>query len=319
MKNIVGIAVSFALVFVIMQGAVSAATDSKTKVYIENADDDDLWIKFYLDGKYIGSTIVSQNTTKYFAAFRLSGGPHELKIEWKDPDTCEWQEKTKTVDATGEDMTVTISVVPDSTSVCEKFKPAQKTSYGSLAIYVKNNDDDTLFVILSVNGTRKKETTVARYSTYQLLNIYSMRPGSYTVVILWREPDTGAWYEKTQEVTVAEGRNYVTLEIDEMLSAHDAMKPNSATDVYIKNIDDDDLWVDVFVDSISRIKYVESGKRRYVGRYDKLYPGKHTVRLRWMDPDIKGWQESRFVVYLTQSEVASMTFDTVKNTYVRRY
>jgi len=320
MKSIMGIAISVALVFALMHSAVSASTDSRTQIYIGNPDDDSLWIKFYLDGIYRGSTIAPQNTTKYFAFYSLSEGPHELKIEWKDPDTCEWVEKTKTVEATGEDITVTISVVPNSASTCEKVASVKKTtSYGNLEISVKNNDDDALFIMLFVNGDRRKERTVARYSTTRFLRIFSMRTGSYNVTIRWKEPDTKEWYEKTQEVTVAEGKNNVTLETDEVIYTHVLTKADSAIDVYIKNIDDDDLWVDVLVDSGYRLKYVKSGTKRYIGRFGKLYPGKHTVRLRWIDPDLKGWQNSRSVVYLEPNENASITFDTVRNTYVRAY
>jgi hypothetical protein len=268
----------------------------------------------------MGGVIVPQNTTKYFAYYKLSEGSHELKIEWKDQDTCEWQEKAETVEATGEDITATISVVPNSASICEKAEPTKKaTSYGSLAIYIKNNDDDALFVTISINGERKRERTIARYSTDRFLNILNMHPGSYNISIRWKEPDTKEWYEKTQEVTVAEGKNNVTLETDKMISTHELSKPNSAINVYVENVDDDDLWVDVLVDSGYAIKYIRSGTKRHIRRFDKLYQGKHTIRLRWIDPDVRGWQESRYEVYVGQDEEVSETFSTVKNTYVRRY
>lgn len=320
MKSIAGIAISFALIFVLMQSAVFAGTASRTQVYINNPDDDSLWIKFYLDGGYMGSTIAPQNTAKYFAFYRLSEGSHELKIMWKDPDTCEWEEKTKTVEATGEDITVTISVVPNNIPICKKAAHVKRvTGYNTLAISVKNNDDDTLFIMLFINGDRRKQRTIARYSTAPFLNIFSLSPGSYNVSIRWKEPDTKEWYEKTQEVTVGAGKNSITLETDEVIYTHELTKPNSAIDVYIKNIDDDDLWVDVLVDSGYMLKYVKSDAKKYFGRFDKLYPGKHTVKLRWIDPDVKGWQKRRFVVYLDPDEIAPMTFETVENTYVRRY
>ncbi len=320
MKNIAGIAISSALIFVLIQGAVFAATASKTQVYINNPDDDTLWIKFYLDGGYMRGTLAPPNTTKYFAFYQLSEGSHELKITWKDPDTCEWQEKTKTVEATGEDITVTISAVPSNASTCEKAAPLKRvTNYSSLEILVKNNDDDTLFIMLFINGDRRRERTIARNSTTSFLNIFNIRPGSYNLTIRWKEPDTKEWYESSQEVTVGEGKNNITLETDEIIYTHELAKQNCSIDVYVKNVDDDDLWVDVFVDKIYRIKYVKSGRREYVGRYDRLYPGKHTVKLRWIDPDVKGWQNIKFVVYLERGEKAAMTFDTVKNTYVRDY
>jgi hypothetical protein len=315
MKNIVGIATSLALILFLTLGAASAATSSKTQVYINNADDDNLWIKFYLDGGYMSSKMAFQNTTKYFAFYKLSEGPHELKIEWKDPDTCVWQEKTKTVEADGEDITATISVVPNSESTCKKAEPAKKsTSYGSLDISVRNIDDDNLFVMLFINGERRKERTVGRNSTTQFMKIFSLAQGSYNIAIRWKEPDTNKWHEKTQVVTVNEGNNYITLETDEIIYTHEFTKPTSAIDIYVKNVDDDDLWVDVFVDSGYALKYVRSGTKRHIRNFDKLYQGKHTVRLRWIDPDVARWQERRFVVNLGADEEASRTFHTVKNT-----
>ncbi|MEE8402885.1 MAG: hypothetical protein V3R93_03945, partial [Candidatus Hydrothermarchaeaceae archaeon] len=306
--------------FVLMQSTVFAAPVSRTQVYVNNGDDDSLWIKFYLDGGYMGGRILPQNTTKYFNFYRLSEGSHELKIEWKDPDTCEWQEKTKTVAATGEDITVTISVVPNNISTCNKAAPKKATpvkrgtDYGSLSISVKNNDDDTLFVMLFINGDRRRERTIAKYSTVKFLTIYTMRTGSYNVSIKWKEPDTKEWYEQAQEVTVARGKNSITLETDEVIYNYVPAKPSSSIAVYIKNIDDDDLWIDVLVDSGYRLKYVKSGAKKYFGRFDKLYQGKHTVRLRWIDPDVKGWQEKKFVLYLDRDEEAVETFHTIKNT-----
>lgn len=315
MKSIAGIAISLALIFVLMQSTVFAAPVSRTHVYINNGDDDNLWIKFYLDGGYMGGRILSQNTTKYFNFYRLSEGPHELKIEWKDPDTCEWREKTKIVKATDEDMTVIISVVPNSTPDCEKAAPVKRvTDYGSLSISVKNNDDDALFVMLFINGDRRRGRTVAKYSTVKFLTIYTMHTGSYNVTIRWKEPDTKEWYEKTQEVTVAKGKNSITLETDEVIYNYVPAKPSSSIAVYIKNIDDDGLWVDVLVDSGYRLKYVKSGAKKYFGRFDKLYQGKHTVRLRWIDPDVRGWKKKTFTVYLDRDEEAAETFYTVKNT-----
>jgi hypothetical protein len=315
MKNIIGIALSFTLILVLIQGAVFAVTSSKTQVYINNADDDSLWIKFYLDGGYMSSKMAFRNTTKYFAFYKLSEGPHELKIEWKDPDTCEWQEKTEVVNATGEDITATISVVPNSASTCKKAELAKKsTSYGRLNVYVRNIDDDNLFTMLFVNKDRKKERTVAPNTTVKFIKISSLTPGSYNITIRWKEPDTNEWFEKTKEITVTEGDNNITIETDELTYTHEFTKPTSAIDIYVKNVDDDDLWVDVYVDSGYAIKYIRGGTKRHIRKFDKLYQGKHTVRLRWMDPDVYGWQERGFVVNLGADEEASRTFHTVKNT-----
>lgn len=320
MKNIVGITISFAMVLVLTFGAAYAATASKTTVYVENQDDDSLWVKFYLDGRFMTSVIAYQKSTKYVGYYQLSEGPHELKIEWKDPDTCEWQELKETVNATGGDITATISVVPNSESTCIKAKPVTKPkSYGSLEISVKNNDDDNLFITLSVNGKRKKQRTLGPNTTVRFLKIYSLTPGAHEIKIRWKEPDTREWHEKTQEVTVIEGKNNITMETDEIIYFHELARPNSAIGITVLNIDDDDLWVNVYVDSGYGIKYIKSGTRRHIRNFDKLYQGTHKVRIRWIDPDVHGWHEKKFEVYVGPDEEVTETYNTTKNIYVRKY
>lgn len=320
MKNIVGIAASFILIFVLTSGSAYAAAVSKTTVYVENLDDDNQWVMFYLDGSYLTGVIAAQNSTKYVGYYQLSEGAHELKIEWKDPDTCEWREKTETVDATGERLTTTLSIPASNASTCKKAEVTRKTtSYGSLDIYVRNLDDDNLFIMLFVDGNRRKERTVGPNTTVQFIKIHSVTPGTHDIKIRWKEPDTKEWFEKTQEITVVEGENNITMETDELIYTHEVTKPTSAIDIYIENVDDDDLWVDVFVDSGFAIKYIKSGTYRHMRNFDKLYPGKHRVWIRWIDPDVLGWQEIKFDVYLGPDEELSETYSTVKNTYVREY
>ncbi len=320
MKNIVGIAVLFILIFVLTSGTASAATVSKTTVYVENPDDDNQWVLFYLDGRYMTSVIAAQNSTKYVGYYQLSEGAHELKIEWKDPDTCEWQERTATIDATGGDIIATMTVLPNTESTCVKASPATKSKvYGSLDIYVENMDDDNLFIMLFVDGERRRERTVGSNTTVKFFRISSLTPGPHDITIKWKEPDTKEWFEKTQEINITEGENNITLETDELIYTHVLAKPNSAIDIYVENMDDDDLWVDVFVDSGYALKYLRDGTKRHIRKFDKLYQGKHRVRIRWIDPDVKGWHEKEFEVYVGPDEEVTRTFNTTKNIYVRKY
>jgi hypothetical protein len=320
MKNIVGIAISFILIFILTSGTASAATASKTTVYVENLDDDNQWVKFYLDGRYMTSVIAAQNSTKYVGYYQLSEGPHELKIEWRDPDTCEWQEKTETIDATGENIIATMTVLPNSESKCVKVAPATKSKiYGSLDIFVRNKDDDGLFIMLFVDGERKRERTIGTNTTVKFIRISSLTPGSHDITIKWKEPDTKEWFEKTQGINITEGENSVTMEADELIYTHMLTRPNSTIDIYVENVDDDDLWVDVFVDSGYALKYIINGTRIHIRKFDKLYPGTHSVRMRWIDPDVHGWHWKEFEVYVGPDEEVTKTYNTTKNIYVRKY
>jgi hypothetical protein len=320
MKKILGIAVSSALILFLTMGAASAATSSKTTVYVENSDDDSLWVKFYLDGVFIKSATAYQKSTRYLGYYSLGEGPHELKIEWKDPDTCEWQEKINEINATGDPITATLSVIPNTESSCVKSAPVTKaTSYGSLEVFVRNRDDDNLFTMFFIDGERRKERTIGPNTTAKFIKIHSLRPGNYTVKIRWKEPDTKEWFEKTREITVNEGSNNVTLETDELIYTHVFAKRNSSIAIIVENVDDDHVWVDVFVDSSFAIKYIRSGARGHVRTFDNLYPGTHKIWMRWIDPDVRDWQEKRFEVYVGPDEEVTETYNTTRNVYVRSY
>ncbi len=310
-----GIVIFLTLLNVLALGSVAAATQSKTQVYIDNGDDDGLWIKFYLDGVYRGGKIAAPNTTKYFAFYRLKEGPHELKIEWMDPDTCVWEDVTKTINAAGEDITAIISVTPHNINTCKKASQKKRIfSSGTLEFTVINKDDDAQFIMLLIDGKRRSQRTLAKYSSSRFFKIYHMAFGTYNATIRWKEADTGEWFEKSREITVDSRKNNVTFETEEIIYSRKVPKPNSSIEISIKNVDDDDLWVDLIVDSMYMLKQVKSDRKRYFGRFEKLYPGKHTVRLRWLDPDLKRFQEKSFVVYLDRGEELSKTFSTVRNT-----
>jgi hypothetical protein len=314
MRNITGIAISIILIFILTSGSAYAGVASKTTVYVENKDDDSQWVKFYLDGSFMKSLVVYQKTTRYVGYYQLSEGPHELKVEWRDPDTCEWREKLEKIDATGETTTTTITIPASNASTCKKAEVVKTTSYGSLDVSVRNADDDNLFIMLFVDGVRKKERTVGPGTTTQFIKISSLTPGTHTIRIRWKEPDTNKWYEKTKETDVAEGDNNITLETDELIYTHEFAKPTSSIDIYIKNVDDDDLWVDVYVDSGFASRYIKSDTKRHLRLFDELYHGKHTVRMRWLDPDLARWQERGFVINLDADEEVIRTFHTIKNT-----
>ena len=319
MRNITGIAISIILIFILTSGSAYAGVASKTTVYVENKDDDSQWVKFYLDGSFMKSVVAYQKTTRYVGYYQLSDGPHELKIEWKDPDTCEWTEKIEKIDATGEIITTTITIPASTESTCKKAEVIKTTSYGSLEVSVSNADDDNLFIMLFVDGERKKERTIGPGTTAQFIKISSLTSGTHTVRIRWKEPDTNKWYEKAQEVAVSEGDNNVTLETDEIIYSHEFAKPTSSIDIYIKNIDDDDLWVDVYVDSGFASRYIKSDTYRHMRNFDKLYQGTHKVWIRWIDPDVAGWQEMKFDVYVGPDEELREVYNTTKNVYVSSY
>ncbi len=90
--------VIFVLSVLLIQPIIVSAKNSCTlRVYVFNNDDDDFSVKFYLDGNYQDTENCKSGKKTHIDNYWVEcNKDHELKIKWKDPDTRQWYEKTKT-------------------------------------------------------------------------------------------------------------------------------------------------------------------------------------------------------------------------------
>lgn len=182
------------------------------------------------------------------------------------------------------------------------------------SVYINNTDDDDLWVELSIDGIHRRGEYVSSDGK-KYYGLYYLDPGIHTLGIKWRDPDLcGEWQEKTKNITV--GSEFST-EIILSTVRNDEQKEciletPCKLEVYIRNEDDDNLWIDLFVDKYLKIKEVRSGSRKYYGEYI-LDPGVHTLKLRWLDPDdVFTMREKVSTVTLHKGEHVVVTLYTYK-------
>jgi hypothetical protein len=308
------------VIMVILAVAVNlvlASNLGKVKIYVQNVDDDGAWVNLYIDDTYRSSEYVSSSRTKLFSTYYLDSGNHTIKIQWKDPDNCKVTQKVEQISVgQAEGITVTLTTESDVSKSCEEklveYKSGGAASY--LNVLVANVDDDDLFIQVFRNGKYWRDVYVGHDSTAVIGKLYKQKSETYELELRWRDPDTGRKFNTVRRTVDFTGEDTtVTLETKRSVRTSRTYRPNSTINVYVRNVDDDDLFVDVLVDRVYHIEKVKSGKTVYYGSFPKLDPGKHTIRLRWLDPDLEDMQEKGFVVYLEEDEVLTRTFSTDKN------
>lgn len=178
---------------------------------------------------------------------------------------------------------------------------------GRATIYVENQDDDLLWVELYIDGTFRRGGYIAPgWRTYY--SLYYFKLGSHPVKIRWRDPDLCDPVEKTEEINITSPEvTEITLSTELNTGECIRERVETSLSVFVSNEDDDDLWVDVLVDSTFKTFLIKSGATKYYGNYN-LYPGSHTIRLRWLDPDVYDMKEKTWRVDLKGGEKASQTF-----------
>ena len=192
---------------------------------------------------------------------------------------------------------------------------AAATKSGKLVVYVDNSDDDTLKVGVYVDGTYRRSKWVFGGDN-KYISSYYVEPGEHEVKITWQDPDVCASsYEKSMMVEVGKGETkkviISTERNTERVTCAVTRLPCELT-IRVKNLDDDDLWVDMLLDKYSKIKQVKSGSIRNYGAY-RLREGEHTVQLKWYEPDA--------FKMMTKTETINLEFgDEVRKTfYIDRY
>ncbi len=186
---------------------------------------------------------------------------------------------------------------------------------GKLIVYANNSDDDALRVGLYIDGTYRRSKWIPSGST-KYISYYYVDPGEHEVKITWQDPDVCASsYEKSMMVEVEKGETkkvvISTERNTEIVTCAVKRLPCELT-VQVKNLDDDDLWVDLLLDKYSKIKHIKSGLRKNYGSF-RLREGEHTVQLKWYEPDA--------YKMMTKTETINLEFgDEVRKTfYVDRY
>jgi hypothetical protein len=131
--------------------------------------------------------------------------------------------------------------------------------------------------------------------------------GVHTFEIRWHDHDTNEDYVKTEEHSVS-GTTAVTLRTDKHTEDDDKISAH----VHVKNLDDDDLDVYLYIDEVYRkYKSISSGSVGDYGEYE--FEGDedalHSFKIEWFDPGTGEDYEKIIRSYITGEEAVTLYVD----------
>ena len=182
----------------------TSTPDAKVTIFVENRDDDDLFVKLFIDGDFEKQDEISDgDNAKYCDGRRLTEGVHTFEIRWHDHDTNEDYITTKEYSVSG---TTAVTLMTDEHTEDDVDK---------LIAYVdvENLDDNDLDVYLYIDGVYRKYKSISSGSKgdYGKYEFEEDEDALHSFKIEWFDPGTNVTYEKLV-------RSYITSE--EAVSLH---------------------------------------------------------------------------------------------------
>ena len=184
--------------------------------------------------------------------------------------------------------------------------PAGTTDTHTVTVYVKNIDDDKLDIHLLVDGTDEGFKSVSSGKTTEY-DDYDLEEGAHTFTIRWFDTDTDEWYEKTEEHTITDVTTIVLL-TDE----HDEDEDKINAQVYVNNLDDDDLNVYLYIDgNYKKYMSITSNSTEDYGEYEfeEDEDTLHSFKIEWFDPGTGEDYEKISRIYVTSEEAVTLYVD----------
>ncbi len=297
-------------------GAVEAGSIDETEVPIDGcsiiegytsfAGNSEIWMTFNLGGAD-GISGSGHLATITFEVTGKSGDRSVLNFDHDDKPPILTDIYSNEINVTWIDGNVTIGTSePGPTPT---YTTKQKYA---VSVYVKNLDDDKLDVHLFIDGEDREYKTISsgktsvKYDKPSPTN-YKLEEGVHTFTIKWYDPSTGKWYEKTEEhdITCA---TTITLLTDEHAEDEDKISAH----VYIKNLDDDDPNVYLYIDgdykkyiSIASNSTGDYGEYEFEEDEDTL----HSFKIVWCDPGTDEEYEKITRSHITSEEAVTLYVD----------
>ena len=180
--------------------------EAKVTIFVENRDDDKLFVNLYIDGAYqMQNEIKKDANVEYFEGRRLTEGVHTFTIEWHDHDTNKDYVKTEEHSVSG---TTAITLRTEEHTEDDDKLSAQ--------VYVQNLDDDDLdAVYLYIDGVYRKYKSISSGSMgdYDEYEFEEDEETLHSFRIEWFDPGTEENYEKITRSHIT-SEDAVTLYID---------------------------------------------------------------------------------------------------------
>lgn len=176
-------------------------------------------------------------------------------------------------------------------------------------VYVKNLDDDRLDVYLYIDDDFKQFEDRISSGATQEFGSYKLSEGVHSFRIGWFDPDTEKWYNDTAKCSISGSvAAAVVLHADE----HDKDEDKISAHVYVKNIDEDELDVDLYIDDdfIER-ETIPSGETGDFGPHEftKDEVGSHSFKIKWQDPGTEEEYEKIARHYIDNEEAVTIFID----------
>ncbi|RLG28905.1 hypothetical protein DRO03_08635, partial [Methanosarcinales archaeon] len=176
-------------------------------------------------------------------------------------------------------------------------------------VYVKNLDDDRLDVYLYIDNDFKQFEDRISPGATQEFGSYKLSEGVHSFRIGWFDPDTEKWYNDTAERAISGSvATAVVLHADE----HDEDEDKISAHVYVKNLDDNCLDVNLYIDDdfIER-ETISAGDTGDFGlhEFEDDEVGSHSFKIEWQDPGTEEEYEKIARQYIDNEEAATIFID----------
>ncbi|RZN41106.1 MAG: hypothetical protein EF813_02810 [Methanosarcinales archaeon] len=184
--------------------------EAKVTIFVENRDDDDLFVMLYIDGNFTKQEeIKDEDNEMYYDGRRLAEGDHIFEIRWHDHDTGKDYEKTKDCSVSG--ITAVTLMTDEHTEDDDKL---------SAHVHVMNLDDDALDVYLYIDGVYREYNSISSGSTdkYDEYDFEEDEDELHSFRIEWLDPGTNVTYEKIVRSHIT-SEEAVTLYVDKHTEA----------------------------------------------------------------------------------------------------
>jgi hypothetical protein len=201
--------------------------EARVTVFVENRDDDDLFVDLYIDGDYIDRDEIKDGEyERYCDGRRMPEGTHTFEIGWHDHDTGEDYVKTKKCSVSG---ITAVTIMTDEYTEDDVDKLIAH-------VHVTNLDDDGSDVYLYIDGVYKEYKSISSGSTgdYDEYEFEEEEDTLHSFRLEWFDPGTNVSYEKIVRSYIT-GEEAVTLYVDKhtkkdiILLSEDTPTPVSTT------------------------------------------------------------------------------------------
>lgn len=176
-------------------------------------------------------------------------------------------------------------------------------------VYVKNLDDDRLDVYLYIDDDFKQFEDRISSGATQEFGSYKLSEGVHSFRIGWFDPDTEKWYNDTAERAISGSvATAVVLHADE----HDEDEDKISAHVYVKNLDEDCVDVDLYIDDdFTERETILSGDTGDFGlhEFEKDEVGSHSFKIKWQDPGTEEEYEKIARQYIANEEAVTIFID----------